>query len=119
MKQMMKQTIQRFQYTFQGCRWMLNKDSKFLQHIIMAVGVVILNIFLGINSIQFALTMTAVFLVIITEVMNTSIEYVVDLVTDKYHDLAMKAKDVAAFGVLLAAIYALIIAAIVYLPYMM
>ena len=85
----------------------------------MAVGVVLLNIILGIDSIQFALTMTAVFLVIITEVMNTAIEYVVDLVTDEYHDLAMKAKDVAAFGVLLAAIYALIIAAIVYLPYMM
>ena len=85
----------------------------------MAVGVVLLNIILGVDSIQFALTMTAVFLVIITEVMNTSIEYVVDLVTDKYHDLAMKAKDVAAFGVLLAAIYALMIAAIVYLPYMM
>nr|MBU5841602.1 diacylglycerol kinase family protein [Vibrio cholerae O1] len=33
--------------------------------------------------------------------LNTAIEYVVDLLTVEYHDLAKYAKDIAAFSVLI------------------
>ncbi|MDI1802039.1 diacylglycerol kinase, partial [Staphylococcus aureus] len=44
-------------------------------------------------------------------------EYVVDLVTVEYHDLAKYAKDIAAFSVLIVSILAFIIGLIVFLPH--
>jgi diacylglycerol kinase len=46
---------------------------------------------------------------ITTESLNTAIEYVVDLVSPEYHELAGKAKDVAAAGVLVSAVTALVV----------
>jgi len=43
---------------------------------------------------------------ITTEALNTAIEYVVDLVSPDYHELAGKAKDVAAAGVMVSALTA-------------
>jgi len=42
-------------------------------------------------------------LVIISEMFNTAVEAIVDLVTEEYHELAKKAKDVAAGAVLFSA----------------
>ena len=52
-------------------------------------------------------------IVVITEMVNTAIETAVNLCTDKYHDLAKIAKDVAAGAVVLAAINAIIIAILI------
>ena len=58
-----------------------------------------------------------VFLVISSEVWNSAIENVVDLATNyKRHPLAKKAKDMAAAAVLLAAIFSLIVASLIFLP---
>lgn len=43
------------------------------------------------------------------EALNTAVEYVVDLVSPEYHELAGKAKDVAAAGVFIAAFTALVV----------
>lgn len=56
----------------------------------------------------------ATMLVIITEVMNTAVEAVVDLACNKtYHPIAKIAKDVAAGAVVLAALNAVIIAGMI------
>lgn len=61
--------------------------------------------------------MLAIFLVLIAETLNTIVEAVVDLVVGQtYHELAKRAKDVAAGGVLLAALFAVIVGALVMLP---
>ena len=48
--------------------------------------------------------------------MNTAIEYIVDLVSPQYNDLAGKAKDVAAAAVLLTAFGAIIVGFLIFLP---
>jgi diacylglycerol kinase (ATP) len=52
-----------------------------------------------------------------TEALNTSIEFVVDLLSPELHPLAAKAKDVAAGAVLIAAIGSLIVAFLVFGPH--
>ena len=46
----------------------------------------------------------AISLVVIAEMFNTAIEKTIDMITDEYHVLAKIAKDVAAGGVLIAAL---------------
>jgi diacylglycerol kinase (ATP) len=55
-------------------------------------------------------------IVIGAEGANTAIEAVVDLVSPSYHPLAKIAKDVAAGTVLLAALGAVVIGMIIFLP---
>lgn len=57
-------------------------------------------------------------LVLGLEAINSAIEYVVDLASPEYHDLAKKAKDVAAASVLIAAIFSVIIAILIFSPHL-
>jgi len=54
--------------------------------------------------------------VLAAEAGNTAIEFIVDLVSPMHHDLAGKAKDVAAAAVLLMAIGAAIVGILIFSP---
>lgn len=52
------------------------------------------------------------------EMMNTAVESVVDLVTNKFHPLAKKAKDIAAGAVLTWTVFAIFACMFVFIPYL-
>lgn len=81
--------------------------------IVVSILVIIAGIILKLNYIEFIFIVIAIMMVIITEMINTAIEVTVNLITDKYHELAKIAKDVAAGAVVLAAINAIIIASLI------
>ncbi len=54
----------------------------------------------------------------VAEALNTSIEFLTDLVSPEWNDKAGQVKDLAAAGVLLSAITAIIIGIFVFLPKM-
>ena len=96
---------------------LFKKDRKFLLHCIIAAAVIFISAAVKITEIEWLFIITAVFSVLITETLNSAIEYTVDLITDDYHILARYAKDIAAAGVLLASIYAVIVGMVILLPY--
>lgn len=71
---------------------------------------------LGLTAIELLIIYFAVFLVIITEMINTAIEKTIDMITEDYHPLAKTAKNVAAGAVLIASINAIIVACFILLP---
>ena len=77
--------------------------------LVLAVIVMVLCLFYGLNTTEFLCLVFAVFMVIFAEMINTAIETVVDLFVDVYHPKAKRAKDVAAGAVVLAACNALIV----------
>jgi diacylglycerol kinase len=87
-------------------------------HVILACLAVALGITLRISPVEFALVFIAVMLVFGTEMLNTVVETIVDMITQEYHPLARVAKDVAAGAVLLNAVLAVIIALFVYVPHL-
>ena len=70
-----------------------------------------------ISPTEWGLIVLAIVCVWAAEALNTSIEFLVDLVSPELHPLAAKAKDVAAGAVLVAAIGSLIIGALVFGPH--
>ncbi|ANK59596.1 diacylglycerol kinase family protein [Loigolactobacillus backii] len=61
----------------------------------------------------------AIFLVMLSELVNTVVENLVDLLTQHHYELAAKnAKDMAATAVLLAACFAIIIGIIIFMPHL-
>lgn len=86
-------------------------------HTLAVILVVVLGRLFNLSSSEWLWIILAVFSVLSSEIWNSALENVVDLATGgKRHPLAKKAKDMAAGAVLLAAIFALIVAAVIFLP---
>lgn len=86
-------------------------------HIAIMLAVVGLGLVLGLGNLEWALLALAIGLVWAAECANTALEWLCDLVSPEYHPLVKKAKDVAAGGVLLAAISAAVAGLFVLLPH--
>lgn len=114
----MKCFLNRFVNTYAGFKSLYSKDNNFLIHLCCAVLVVVLGLLFNLSQNEWLFIITAIFLVLITEAINTALEATVDLVTKQYRPLAKIAKDISAFAVLLASIYAVIVALMIFLPYL-
>lgn len=93
-----------------GIIYATTTQSNIKKQLVIAVVVMILSLFFNLEKAEFLCLTFSVFLILITELLNTAIETVVDLYTDIYHPKAKIAKDVGAGAVVLAAINALILA---------
>ena len=78
--------------------------------LVLAVLVVIISLFFDLNRAEFLCFLFTIILILFAEMVNTAIETVVDLYVDVYHPKAKIAKDVAAGGVVITAINAIIVA---------
>lgn len=87
-------------------------------HCLAAFIVVCVGCFLRLQRLEWGLLIITIFLVFIAETVNTAVEKTVDLVTTQYHPLARLAKNIAAGAVLLSAINAVIMAVIIFGPYL-
>ncbi len=85
-------------------------------HFLVATLVCILGISLSISRLEWLALIFVTGLVISLEMMNTSVELVVDLSTNQQKIRAKLAKDVAAGSVLIASILALICGCLIFYP---
>lgn len=92
-----------------GIIYAATTQTNIRKQLVIAVIVMVLSLFYGLNTPEFLCLTFAVFFVIFAEMENTAIETVVDLFVDVYHPKAKIAKDVAAGAVVLAASNALIV----------
>lgn len=58
----------------------------------------------GLSALEWAYLLVAISIVLIAETANTALEWLVDLASPEYHDLARRAKDAAAGAVLMSAV---------------
>ncbi len=106
-----------FGYALQGIKDATITQQNMRIHLTAVVAVVGLGLYLGLDRGDWLAIFSAVFLVIVTEMVNTAIEATIDLVAPGQEPLAALAKDAAAGAVLIAAIYALIVALLVFPRY--
>ncbi|MEG2310390.1 MAG: diacylglycerol kinase [Clostridia bacterium] len=70
---------------------------------ILGLFILIISLFFDFTKTEFACLCLTVGFVLFAEMINSAVEYIVDLITDKYDDRAKAAKDIAAGGVLISA----------------
>jgi diacylglycerol kinase len=107
-----------FSCAIQGVVYSISRGSNMKIDLVAAVLAIAVGFVLGISRLEWALIILAIFMVLSAETFNTAIEKTVDLITKEQHPIAGLAKDLGAGGVLLTAINAVIIAIIVYGPYL-
>lgn len=78
-------------------------------HFAAAVAILVAALFFKLSKVEVLVLFITISLVLIAELINTSIETVVDLVTREFHPLAKRAKHLAAGAVLVASLNAVIV----------
>ena len=113
---MPRDRINAFRFAFEGLAYLLRTQPHARVHLAMTVAVVAVGWWLQVSALAWAALVLAMGAVWAAEAFNTAVEAVVDLTTPRFHPLAKAAKDVAAAGVLLAAIAAAVVGLLVFLP---
>ena len=112
-----RRRVASFGHAGRGVWSALRSEVHLRLHAVATVVVIGLGFYSGLSRLEWALVALAVACVWAAELMNTAIEALTDLVSPAYHPLAGKAKDVAAGAVLLAALGALVVGALVFIPH--
>ncbi|MDO9534289.1 MAG: diacylglycerol kinase family protein [Bacillota bacterium] len=99
---------------FSGLVYAFKTERNMNLHILGAASALAASFYFQVERYELLFVIMAIFLIFITEMLNTSVEAVVDLKTEEYHPLARIAKNVAAGAVLCAALFALIVAYLVF-----
>jgi len=100
---------QSFKYAWRGIIYTTRKEMHMRFHLSSSILALLLGYTLRISLIEYLILLVSIFLVLIAEMVNTSLEISVDLVTREKKPRAMLAKDVGAGAVLLASMNAIII----------
>ena len=103
-----------FTYAFDGIVHALRHERNMWIHFITAGLVLVAALFFALTRLEVIALFVAISFVLITEMFNTAVEHVVDLVTDEEDPRARIAKDVSAGAVLLAAVNAVAVAYLVF-----
>ena len=108
--------IRRFKYAASGLYQGLTSDRSIRQHFLVALIVFVAGIFLHLSLLQWAVLILTIFFVVAMEFVNSAIEAFADRVHPEEHPGIKKTKDLAAAGVLLAAIAAILVGLLIFLP---
>lgn len=91
-----KRVFQSFKYSFDGLKYAYLHEQSLILHIIVMAIIIACGFGFRITPIQWVITLVMGALILVTELFNTSIEAVVDMITGEYHPLAKVAKDTAS-----------------------
>ena len=108
-----------FGYALSGFLHALKHNRNLRIALFLAVLVILLGLYFQVTSLEMVILVIVVLLVILSEMINTSLEEMVNLITNEHKKEAKIAKDVAAGMVLVAAVGAIIIGFLIFTPYVL
>lgn len=107
--------LQAFKCAFEGI-FATAKERNFKIELCFMTLTIVLGLVFSISFLEWLCVIICFGLVLGGEVINSAIEAVVDLASPEYHELAKKAKDCAAGGVLLFSIASFVIGCLIFIP---
>lgn len=96
-----RQILLAFRYSLQGLGAALRHEASFRLEAQLAVVLIPLGIYFGDGAVERVLLVGSVLFVLVAELLNGSIEAVVDKTTPEFHELAGRAKDMGSAAVFL------------------
>lgn len=114
----LRQWIKSANYAIEGILHGARTQRHLRYHFISAAAVLLAGFILGVSRMEFIVLTLAVILVLLAEMLNTALEYVVDLLSPEYTEKARIVKDIAAGAVLITAFGAAVLGFIVIFPYL-
>lgn len=111
-----KGRLRSFKFAIKGMWLLITTEDSIKVQLSIALLVTILGFILGISTTEWMIQFLAIGLVLVAEALNTAVEEVADFIHPNYHKKIGIIKDIAAGAPAFAALIALIIAGIIYIP---
>ncbi|MFJ8063044.1 diacylglycerol kinase family protein [Psychrobacillus sp. NPDC096426] len=105
-----------FLYASQGVMHVVKSEQNFRFHILAAIIVSIAGLLSRLSKWEWIIIIMLICGMFVIELVNASIERVVDLTSPELHPLAKQAKDLAAGACLVYAICTVIVGLIIFIP---
>jgi diacylglycerol kinase (ATP) len=101
--------VQSLNAAVEGFIYVMKTERNMRIHFFIGLFVMLAGIYLNLPLTELMVLFVTIALVLVTEMINTALELVVDMVQTEFHPIARVIKDVAAGAVLLTAINAIIV----------
>ncbi len=115
----MSRFLKSFQYAFKGIRFAIAEQMNLKIQSCVAIVVVSAGFYVDVTDGEWLAIVLSIGLVITTELINTSLEHLVNLISPQHQPLAGKIKDIAAGAALVAAITSVVIGFIIFGKYLL
>ncbi|WP_442590062.1 diacylglycerol kinase family protein [Pedobacter sp. AW31-3R] len=112
----MRRLIKSFGYAVSGITYVIKTQNNFKIHLVLTLFVCLAGWYFSLSAGEWLSIVIVIGLVLATEMINTSIELLVDLVSPDFNLDAGRIKDIAAAAVMLTAFIAVIVGAIIFIP---
>ena len=109
-----RRIVDSFNYAIEGTIEAIRNEKHMKVHVLLAALIMIAAILTNASKVEIMILSLTIAFVMITELINTSVEAIVDLISPQRHVLAKLAKDVAAGAVLISAINAICVAHLIF-----
>ena len=105
-----------FRYAFNGLKMLIKEEHNARIHLFAAICVVVAGIIFRISTFEWIIIIACIGWVFVTELINSAIENMADLISKEKSEAIKKIKDLSAGAALVAAIASAAIGLIVFLP---
>lgn len=112
----LKRLIKSFKYASEGIKYSFINEQNLIIHFICTIIAILFGFIFKISIIEWLFILIMIGLVISAELINTSIEATIDLVSPEMHPLAKISKDCASGAVFVLSIVAFIGGLVIFLP---
>lgn len=114
-----KKLILSFKFAFSGIGFAFVHNQNLRIHFVSAIVVVIASFYFNVSDFEKWILGFTILLALCSEMINTSIEEMIDLITAEHRQEAKAAKDVGAGMVLISSLGALVVGIIIFTPYIL
>lgn len=112
----MNRFLKSFKFAAKGLSYTIATQPNFIFHLIAALLVLAASWYFDLSKGEWLAVLICIGLVMVTELLNTAIEVLVDWLSPEFNVKAGLVKDIAAGAVLVAALVALVVAFVIFVP---
>ena len=103
-----------FKCSLNGVKYVFESQRNIVIQSLFAIFAIVLGFIFKISPIEWLILSITIFIVIFAEFINTTIETIVNLITEEYNEKAKLAKDVAAGAVLITSLNSIVVGSIMF-----
>ena len=111
--------LKSFKYAFEGVFFAFKLNRNIRIHFLVALIVILVSLYLKVSPFEMSILGIMIILVISSEMINTAIEEMVDLIVSEHRKEAKIAKDVAAGMVLVTSIGSVVVGILIFAPHIL
>lgn len=98
----LRHTLSSVRYSLEGFSAALRHEPSFREDLVFVVLLIPFALILHVKAVETAMMIASLFLIIISELLNSAIEWTIDYISTEKHHMAKRAKDMASAAVFMS-----------------